>query len=435
MFGVLVVLCGGWLGWKIIHNTSKVFGGNGDLLGFLSATKLKCENRGHCNILLAGNSADDPGHDGANLTDSVMLISIDVRNNTAFMLSIPRDLWVNIPGNGYAKINEAYPDGQSENFSQAGYAKGGMGLLEEVVSQSLGVPVDYYGLIDYSAFRDGVNAVGGVQVNIQSSDPRGLYDPNTDLRLKNGVQVLNGQNALNLARARGDGYDSYGFPDSDFDRTANQRMLLIALKDKVFSTSTLANPLKLGQVFDAIGNNVHTDLSTGNIRRLYDIFKHINSSAIKSYGFNDVTLSGQQNVDLLNNYNAPNGESALIPAAGIGNYSQMQLFLQQITSNNPVVKEAANVVVLNGGNTSGLAAAEGAVLTKQGMDVSTTSNAPATQTTDTIINNSGGKDPATLAALEKLFGTNVGTNATLTSSYPNAAFIVVLGESQATPPQ
>lgn len=433
---VLFILCGGWLGWKVLRNTSKVFGGSSNLLGFLSATPLQCESAGRCNVLVAGYSVDDPQNTGGALTDSIMVASIDLRHNTALLLSIPRDLYVSIPGYSYAKINETYEDGQHEHFSQAGYASGGMGLLEKVASQTFGMPIHYYVLIDNNALKDAVNAVGGITVNIQSPDPRGIYDAYTHLKLPNGMNYLNGQQALNLARARGDitaGDVSYGLPGSDFDRTQHQREMLVGLKDKATSGSVLANPLKLGQVFDAIGNNVHTDLSTGNFRRLYDITKNINSANIKSYGLNNVTYGGQSNVDLLQNYNTPSGQEALIPSVGLGNYTQFQLFWQQITSNNPVLKEAANVVVLNGGNIAGLAATEAKSLTAKGINVSITGNAPTGQAVTTIVDNSHGKAPATLAELKSLFGSNVGTNATLSATYPNADFIVVLGADRHAP--
>jgi len=437
---VLVLLTGGWMGWKIFHDTNKVFGSNSNLLGFLSAAPLKCEGTGRCNIILAGNSADDPGHDGANLTDSIMIVSYDFKNHTSFMLSVPRDLYVNIPGNGYAKINEAYPDGQAEHFSEPGYANGGMGLLEKTVSQDFGVPISYYALIDYSALKDAVNAVGGINVNIQSEDPRGLYDPSVDwsthgplVKLSNGPHTLTGEQALDLARARGDTYGSYGFAASDFQRTQDQRMMMLALKEKVTTSSVLANPVKLGELFDAFGNNVHTDLSTGNIRRLYDVSKQINTGSIKSEGLNDVTIAGQKDVNLLRSYTTSTGESALIPAAGLGDYSQIQLYIKQLTSNDPIVKEAANVVVLNGGNTSGLAATEGDVLASKGMYVSAKADAPAPQTDNLIVDNSQGKDPATLNELKSLFGSNVTTSSSLTGTYPNADFIVVLGQNQPKP--
>jgi LCP family protein required for cell wall assembly len=441
---ILALTMSGWLGLKVFHATNKVFGSGSNLLGFLSSAPLNCENTGRCTILLAGNSADDPGHDGANLTDSIMLVSINMQTHTAFMLSVPRDLYVQIPGGGSGKINEVYPDGQAQHFSEPGYAYGGMGLLEKTVSQDFGIPVNYYALIDYSAIKDSVDAVGGINVDIQSQDPRGLYDPSIDyathgplVKLANGWHNISGEQALDLARARGDAYGAYGFAGSDFERTQNQRMMMVALKDKVTSSTVLANPIKLGELFDAIGNNLHTDLTTSNIRRMYDLSKQISSANIKSYGLNSATVSGKQNVDLLKNYLTSNGEDALIPAAGTNDYSQIQLYVKQLTSNNAVVNEAANVVILNGGNITGLAAAESQILTNKGIQVSATGDAPASvanQTANVIIDNSQGKDPATLSALKSTYSATTTTNATLASSYPNAAFIIVLGSNQQMPP-
>lgn len=422
---------GGFLGWKIIHDTAKIFGGHGNLLGFLSTTELKGEAQGRVNILLAGDSADDPGHQGADLTDSIMILSIDTKNDTAFMLSIPRDLWVNLPDSmGYQKINAANTD---TGFSMNGYPRGGMGALEYTIAHDFDIPIDYDALINYTAFRDSVNAVGDVTIHINSPDPRGLYDPNTHTKLPNGEVKLTGQTALNLARSRGDGYGSYGFPDSDFDRTMYQREIGLAIKSKVFSTGVLANPIKLGKVFDAIGNNVKTDLSPSDVRTLYDIFRKINNSSIQSIGLNDVTYDGQKNVDLLANYIDPaSGEEALVPSQGVGNYSEFQLLLTELTSNNPIIKEAANVVVLNGGNTAGLAAKEQTVLTSKDINVSVVGNASKTIKNSLIVDQSHGKMPNTKVALTKLFGNNVTT--TNTYGYPSADFIVILGTNQPSPP-
>jgi LCP family protein required for cell wall assembly len=337
-FIVLIIILasvGGYLGWKFVQNEVRIFGWKG-LWSLLFPGKLKGEDSGHVNILLVGNSADDPGHPGSQLTDSLMLISINTNDHSAFMLSIPRDLYVNIPNNGYAKVNETYQDGQAEHFSSPGYPSGGMGLLEEVVSQKLNVSVDYYALVNYSALRDAVNAVGGVTVNIKSGDPRGLYDPNISpvdggpLKLANGSQKLNGQTALNLARARGDSYYSYGFPRADFDRTEHQRQLLVALKDKATSLGVLANPFRLADLFDVTGKNVKTDMSLGNVRRLYGITKKIKSSDIKSVGLNDATVGREKHVNLLQSYATSTGQSALVPAAGIDTYTEIDHYINQL---------------------------------------------------------------------------------------------------------
>ncbi|MEO8036754.1 MAG: M56 family metallopeptidase, partial [Acidobacteriota bacterium] len=132
------------------------------LFGAFRPAHLDNEN-GRINILVAGNSADDAGHNGASLTDSIMVMSVNTRNNTAMMLSVPRDLWVNVPGNGHSKINAAY-------------TYGGMDALKGVIEDNLDIPIHYTVLVNYSAFRDLVNAVGGITIKIDSPDRRGIYD-------------------------------------------------------------------------------------------------------------------------------------------------------------------------------------------------------------------------------------------------------------------
>jgi len=330
---------GAWVGWKFVDNAAHIFGWRG-LFSLFWPTHLKGEDTGRVNILLAGNSADDPGHQGANLTDSIMLVSINTKDDTAYMLSIPRDLYVNIPGNGYAKINEAYQDGNQQHFSQSGYADGGMGLLEEVVSQKFGVTIDYYALIDYAALKDAVNAVGGVTIDVQSNDPRGLYDPSIDyatngplVKLTNGEHTLDGEQALDLARARGDAYGSYGFPRADFDRTQHQRQLLLALKGEATSAGVIVNPIRMGELFDALGKHVQTDIPLGGVRRLYEFSKKIPNDKIQSAALNDANFSGQKHVDLLQSYLTPYGQDALTPAAGVDNYTKIDEYVQQLNSN------------------------------------------------------------------------------------------------------
>ena len=327
--GVVLVVTGGYLGYKFWRD----FGWS-NIASLFDRTRLKGEDVGRVNVLLAGYSADDPGHAGADLTDSIMLVSIDTRTDKAFMLSIPRDLYVNIPGNGYAKINETYEDGQADHFDVSGYPTGGMGLLEQVVSQNFNVPIDYYALIDYTAFRDAVNAVGGITINIQSPDPRGLYDPNTNLNLPNGEVTLNGQSALNLARARGDGYGSYGFPQADFNRTAHQRQMLVAIAAKATSAGVLANPIKVGELFDALSKNVQTDFSVADGRRLNTIMKKIPQSRIASAALNSANYNGRKGVDLLQSYETYSGEDALVPAAGLTNYTQIDAYVSQLETEN-----------------------------------------------------------------------------------------------------
>jgi LCP family protein required for cell wall assembly len=430
ILALLAVIIGGWVGGKFIYNAHKLFGGN--IISILKSTKLKGEDQGRVNILLAGNSADDVGHEGGQLTDSIMLLSIDTKNNKAFMLSIPRDLWVDVPDGGHAKINSAYVVGEQNDFRDSGLPNGGMGELEKVIEDNLGVDINYYALVNYNALREAVDAVGGVDYTVKSSDRRGLYDPNVDykthkplVKLTNGVHHLDGEQALDLARARGDAYNSYGFPASDFDRTQHQRELLIALKSKAVSAGVITNPAKLTSLSDAVGNNVKTDFSISEVHRLYDIIKQINSGNIQS-----LSLNNANGKNLLASYSAPGGQSALAPAAGLDDFSDIQTFVRKHMSGSAVVQEGATVAVLNATDLNGLASKKKTFLESKNLDITDVGDAKNKLASTTIIDNSGGKKPATRALLVTLFGNNV----TVANPYKNtydADFIVMLGSDQA----
>lgn len=207
-----------------------------------------------------------------------------------------------------------------------------MNLLESVVSERFGVEIHYNALVNYAALEQAVNAVGGVDVNIESSDERGLYDPSADLQtgqplvdLPSGKVHLDGRQALNLARARGQAYGSYGYARADFTRTENQRKIVVALAEKAASLKSLTNPLTLGQMFDAVGGNVKTNMSLGEARRLYTIVRGIGFSAVKSVGLNDADGD-----NLLASYHTPTGQSALIPRAGFDDFSEIQAYIDNL---------------------------------------------------------------------------------------------------------
>ena len=437
---IVIYSTGGYLGFRLLKTSQKVFGGSiisnvGDILG--SGTILDGEKTGRVNILLAGDSADDPNHQGGDLTDSILILSINTKDKSAFLLSIPRDLWVKLPpgawpGTTYQKINAA---NEIKNFNQPGYPKGGMGALSYVIQNEIGIPINYYGLINYTAFRDAVDAVGGVTITINSPDPRGLRDSNTNTKLPNGPVTLNGTQALNLARSRGDGVITYGFPNSDFNRTQYQRQLLIAVAQKAQSAGVVSNPSKISNLFNVLGNNISTNLNLADVLKLISIGKNINPNNVESNSFCSTMTVGIKDctVPILKSYSDPGtGQSALSPVAGVDNYSQLAQYYKKLTSNNPVVKEGANVVVLNGTNTSGLATKVKDDLISRGLFVSSTGDASSTYPKTTIYDYSNGKYPATLTLLKSLYGYNVSTKQT--EGYYSSNFVVVLGSNYSTKP-
>jgi LCP family protein required for cell wall assembly len=150
----------------------------------------------------------------------MILFTVDPQTKTAGMLSIPRDLWVNIPGFGFSRINTAYASGEGNQLPG-----GGPGLAMKTVEQVIGVPIQYYGQIDFHAFEEAIDAIGGLYICIPEKvriDPIGDKKPRN---LKPGCQNLWGYEVLAYARNR---YTQEG----DVDRSKRQQLVIMALRDQ-----------------------------------------------------------------------------------------------------------------------------------------------------------------------------------------------------------
>ena len=163
------------------------------------------------NVLLLGvDRRDWLNGQGPPLADTIILTTYDPQSQSVGLLSIPRDLWVDIPGLGYHKINQTFQQGEATN-----YPGGGASLAMETVEQLLNVPIHFYILVDFQAFVRLIDAIDGVKIDVPEEiviDPLG--DNNTKV-LQPGVQTLPGDLALAYARSR----DTIG---SDFDRAAGK---------------------------------------------------------------------------------------------------------------------------------------------------------------------------------------------------------------------
>ncbi len=285
---------------------------SGTAVDLLKAENLDGEETGRVTILIAGNSVDDANHGGAELTDSIMVASIDVTTKKLTLISVPRDMWVTVGGSSM-KIN-------------AVYTTGGMDLLETTVEDMLGIPINHQVLINYTAFRQMIDAVGGIDVTIESPDERGIYDPMIGFSVGNGVQHLDGTQALLLARSRNDptydGRIAYGMPNGDFDRQLYQRKIMQALLAKVSSVTTLVNPTTLPKLLESFKGNVSSNLSAGQLRRIYDLSKQMSTTE-------SISVRGTDDNLLIANYTSYDGQSALMPRLGIHEYSEIRAFVAQ----------------------------------------------------------------------------------------------------------
>lgn len=309
--------------------TEKLFGTR-NVLATLPPEQLQAEGE-RTNILLVGYSADDPGHAGALLTDSIMIVSIDKQAKTGFMISVPRDLYVDIPGYRSAKINEAYQAGERNGFTEVGYPENGIGLVRKIVSENFGLPIHYHVIVNYGAVRDITDALGGITVTIESKDARGIYDPNFKpeeggpLQLANGSHTIDGQTALRLTRARGSTFGSYGFPQSDFNRTQNQQRVFAAIRNEI-TVSQILDPRINKPLFDAVANNIQTDIQIGEVVSVLRLLQAVPQDKLQQVNLTDV-----DDRNLLASYRTPSGQSALVPAAGMDDFSAIQALVTKLS--------------------------------------------------------------------------------------------------------
>ena len=160
-------------------------------------------------------------------TDTMILLTIDPVSKTAGMLSIPRDMWVSIPGFPYGKINSAYILG--ELYKLPG---GGPGLTIQTVENFVGIPIQYYAQVDFDAFASMIDDIGGICMNVPVQVDAGvLYEHGTTI-IKPGYQCLSGKVALGYARTRD---ISQGVTGGDVERSQNQQRVIMAIRDKVLS--------------------------------------------------------------------------------------------------------------------------------------------------------------------------------------------------------
>jgi LCP family protein required for cell wall assembly len=368
---------------------------------------------------------EEDAWDGAFLTDSIMIVSIDQDNHDAYMISLPRDLYVEhtckkLLGTSAGKLNETYYCAFIDNNRDG---EKGAAALRETTGKILGLDVQYYIHADWTALVQAVNAVGGVDVMIESSDPRGIYDVGTGIKFPNGKVHLDGEEALALARARG-AWGGYGLPNSNFDREIYQQKILTALQQKALSVGTLANPAAVNSLLDALGDNLRTNFKTSEVQTLMDLAKNVKSSAMISLPLVDREDGGSNLVTT----GMVGSISIVRPVKGLYDYSDIINYVMRNISTDPVTREAAKIDILNGSDQSGLAQKKADELEEAGYSINDVTNAPNVISDKVKIYQLNDKKTATAAALEKRFNVKV-ISGKLEGHTSEADFVIVFGSN------
>lgn len=431
----------GYIGVKAFLASRSIFSGN--LFDVFANKQLKKDQYGRSNILLFGTSEDDPGHEdsGAELTDSIMVLSVSQEKKDAFMFSIPRDLWVDYGRActaGYSgKINAVYECGKQGSSEEAGAQ-----ALKGVVSSAFGLDLQYYAKVNYTALKDAVNAVGGITVTIDSDDPRGIMDNNFDWQCgatyaqrtakcppnghmvdyKNGPANLDGDHALALARAR-NASGGYGLGGGNFDREQYQQKIIIAIKEKAASAGTLANPIAVSGLIDSVGNNVKTNFETGEIKALVDLASSIDRTKIRSLSLVDedkpLVTTGQYD-----------GQSIVRPVAGIEDFSSIKNYLQMQLNNTTSANESATIEILNGTDRAGVASRKETELESKGLIITSIGDAPTSSNYGRIqwFDMTGGTKPQTAKKLLEVIGEPNSGSSLPPGVQSDAEFVIIVGD-------
>ncbi|NUM25718.1 MAG: LCP family protein [Candidatus Buchananbacteria bacterium] len=375
-FGIGVITSGENLA-KTLGNTS-LWGQLKFLIGS-DDKKLLGEDEDRINILLLGMGGLD--HDGPFLTDTIIVASYKPSTDQVAMLSVPRDLLVQIPNYGWRKINHANAFGELDNPGQ------GAELTKKVISQVFNIPIHYYVRIDFAGFKQVIDDLGGVTVEVENTvdDPqypiKGKETATTSERYEHlyiepGRVKMDGDLALKFVRSR----HAKGIEGSDFARSKRQQKVLLAAKEKALSFGTLANPYKIGRLMDTLSQHLATDLKAWEIIRLFNLGKDVDEEKITRRIFDD----GPDGVL----YSSVTADGAFVLQPKAGNFSEMQLIAQNIFEPEKLVAMKPKLIeIQNGTKIGGLAYEISQYLESLGYQVIKIGNAPTQDYQKTVVYN------------------------------------------------
>ncbi len=396
----------------------KITGGKSGIIDFLRSsvsekTDLKTAEDGRTNILVFGTSGYDmqgseaeDTHDGYQLTDSIMVLSLNKKQKSVSMISIPRDVKTDtcMPT---SKINELYYCGNPKDDNE----KAGAEMLKNRVEEILNLKIQYYAHVNWSSLTKIVDTIGGINVTLDED----INDVNyTKLVIKSGVATeLNGENALKLARAR------YGTVGGDFTRANSQQKIIMAIKDKILQKKLNLNEIiNLANIF---GDNLRTDFSANDITALAKFMTD------KDLAFHQIPLVGASNSYM--SAGRINGISYVFPTSGVGNYELLREYVKNKLGTTPSKNENAKILVLNGSGVDGLAKKEQEELEKNKFIVKDIGNAPSGNYFKKLYLYNLTNKKETLSQLEKFYNTKADNKENLPEgiNIDGVDFVLILG--------
>ncbi len=336
----------------------------------LAGADLPTDANGFTNFLLLGTG--DADHDGVDLTDTIMVASVDARKTkSVVLLSIPRDLYMmKTKRMGVGRVNQLYLNYKWSRIRQgatkAAASQEALRELAQEIGSKLGVDIHHVAKVDFTAFIQTVDAVGGIDVLV----PEDLVDteypgPNYSYEtfsVKAGQQHMDGETALKYARSR--------HSTSDFDRSARQQLILKALGEKATQAGIATSPGKISALFTILSENVETTMNFGEILGAGKLAELLERQHVLSYNI-DLRTDIPGGFLYPPDRNLFNGASVLLPLnlgnEPMGSWRQLQVFMQVLLTSRAMLLEPPRLVVRNAGARTGLARILAGELTRFGF--------------------------------------------------------------------
>jgi len=404
---------------KILSKTNKIFTNKENTFvrigKFLVSNekKLQGEDSGKVNILLLGMGGE--GHEGPLLTDTMIVAQIDVETSEVILISIPRDFLVQLPKRGFSKINAAYAWAESATPGAGGEAA--MQAAEKVT----GFEIPYFASIDFKGFTKAVDHVGGLEIEVEKTFTDSQYPDNRNWYLppvtfKKGMEHMDGTRALQFARSR-KGNNGEG---SDFARSARQKKILSAFKDKV-KTLNITDAKTINNLLADFTDHFRTNLEPHELKRLGTLGEKISEENIYSLSLEP---DGSLICDaLIEDYT--NRAYVIQPCEG-KTLSDVHDYLKDAVLISKLSKEGATIEIQNSTGKSYVTQPFKG-LSKYGLDVSFVTFKGKTPYVRTILyENRKGQKPKTLDYLKSLYQMDM---ADVPFSSSTADFVIVIGKN------
>lgn len=314
------------------------------------AIHLTAKEKESFNIAILGIGGGS--HDGPDLSDTIILANVNVKQNKVHMFSIPRDLWIS---DVQDKVNAVYAEAKKKD--------NGIPAVEDIIQKITGQKVDYVVVLDFEGFTKLVDYLGGIDVDVTNTlddyhyplegkeeDSCGKSNEDIEafvatasaepdlweyfpcryehLHVEKGINHMEGQKALEFVRSR----HGVGSEGSDFARSRRQQLVITALKDKAFSLGVILNPVKLIGVYNILQQNINTNIDPEKIDDFIKLANKLKDGKVQNYVIDEGNSISEYGL-LTNPPIGPEYRNkwVLIPRVGNGDFSEIQEYVLCIT--------------------------------------------------------------------------------------------------------